>query len=55
MGLGILPWARIKIDISYNPWNMMTSGVRHQWCDVQVQDEHQEEFICLKLATHMEL
>ena len=49
MWLGIFPWACIKMDISYSPWNMMTSGDRHQGCVVQVQDENQEEFICLKL------
>ena len=53
--LGIFPWACIEMDISYGPWNMTTSGDRHQGCDVQVQDEHQEEFLCLKLATHMEI
>ena len=48
--LGIFPWACIKIDISYIPWNMMTSGDRRQGCVMQVQDENQEEFICLKFC-----
>ena len=49
-----LPMGLHQMDISYSPWNMMTSGDRHQGCGVQVQDENQEDFICLKLSTHME-
>ena len=56
VGLGIFPWACIKMDIPYSPWKMTTSGDHHQRSyEVQVQEENLDEIICLKLATHLEI
>ena len=43
---------RQEEDITQPMERMTSSGDRHQYCNVQVQVEHDKEIKCLTLAVH---